>query len=275
MLEHNIPVFTEIEDRKIESKPNEEFNFLLEGDNLHSLKLLEKTHKGKIDVIYIDPPYNTGNKNFFYDDNFVVKEDGYRHSKWLSFVFERLVVAKNLLTNDGVIFISIDENEVHQLKMLGDEVFGENNFVGEFIWKARSGKGGTTSLISIEHESILCYAKDKLESNFYMDIRISDKEKTEQLRQRGQAVYREDRPTMFFPIFFKEKENKWILPDKEEIFNLYNNEKKKFDDSHLDKLIDKYKEEGWLPFLPIIDSDYGRWRRGYDGVQKIIIKIFL
>ena len=91
-LVHNIPVFREVEDKKIIADENGDFNFLLEGDNLHSLKLLEKTHKGKVDVIYIDPPYNTGNKDFIYDDNYIGSDDGYRHSKWLSFMAERLKI---------------------------------------------------------------------------------------------------------------------------------------------------------------------------------------
>lgn len=97
MLEHNILVFCEDESKKILADENASYNFLLEGDNLHSLKLLEKTHKGKIDVIYIDPPYNTGNKDFIYNDNFVDKTDWYSHSKWLSFMSERLEIARELL----------------------------------------------------------------------------------------------------------------------------------------------------------------------------------
>ena len=129
MLEHNIPIFIENKNRKIVADKNQPFNFLLEGDNLHSLKLLVKTHKGMIDVIYIDPPYNTKNKEFVYDDTRIGLEDGYRHSKWISFMEKRLYLAKDLLTKDGAIFINIDENEVHQLKMLCDDIFGENNFV--------------------------------------------------------------------------------------------------------------------------------------------------
>ncbi len=129
MLEHNIPVFEEVEERKIKADESNNYNFLLEGDNLHSLKLLEKTHKGKIDVIYIDPPYNTKNKDFIYNDSYVDKNDGYAHSKWLSFMSERLEIAKELLSDEGVIFISIDDNEQAQLKLLCDEVFGEENFV--------------------------------------------------------------------------------------------------------------------------------------------------
>ena len=128
MLEHNIPIFVEDEKRKIVVDEEKGYNFLLEGDNLHSLKLLEKTHKGKIDVIYIDPPYNTGNKDFVYDDSFIDKTDGYAHSKWLSFMEKRLVIARELLSKEGVIFISIDDNEQAQLKLLCDEIFGEENF---------------------------------------------------------------------------------------------------------------------------------------------------
>jgi len=131
MLEDNIPVFIEDEARKIVADPDQPFNFLIEGDNLHSLKLLEKTHKGKIDIIYIDPPYNTGNKDFKYDDNFVDLDDGYRHSKWLSFMNRRLKLANELLSEDGIIFVSIDKNEGFQLKLLMDEIFGEDSMVAD------------------------------------------------------------------------------------------------------------------------------------------------
>lgn len=128
-LETQIPTFEEIKDKEIISNKEDKFNFLLEGDNLHSLYLLEKTHKGKIDVIYIDPPYNTNNKDFIYNDCCVDLEDGYRHSKWLSFMKSRLEIAKSLLSEDGVIFISIDNNEQAQLKLLCDDIFGESSFV--------------------------------------------------------------------------------------------------------------------------------------------------
>lgn len=129
-MQTHIPVFTEIEEKEIIGNPDsEQFNFLLEGDNLHSLKLLEKTHKGKIDVIYIDPPYNTGNQDFTYQDKYVGTEDAFRHSMWLSFMSERLSIARNLLSKKGVIFISIDNNEFAQLKLLCDSIFGENSFV--------------------------------------------------------------------------------------------------------------------------------------------------
>ena len=159
----HIPVFTEDKTREIISEnPSNKFNFLLEGDNLHSLKLLEKTHKGKVDVIYIDPPYNTGNKDFKYDDNIVDKEDGFRHSKWLSFMFERLQLAKKLLADDGVIMISIDENEQAQLKILCDEVFNEANYLATFHIQVRYVEKSLTEEKPFKPvlEYVLIYAKN-------------------------------------------------------------------------------------------------------------------
>ena len=123
MMRDNIPVFTEVPEREITTAPGQSYNFILEGDNLHSLRLLEKTHKGRIDVIYIDPPYNTGNKDFVYDDAYVDDLDGFKHSKWISFMCERLKIARNLLTSDGVIAISIGYQEVHNLVVLCQEMF--------------------------------------------------------------------------------------------------------------------------------------------------------
>ncbi len=160
-LKTKIPVFKE--DKKLEIKldENKPINFLIEGDNLHSLYLLEKTHKEKIDVIYIDPPYNTGNKDFIYDDNFVNSEDGYKHSKWLSFMEKRLIIAKELLKSNGAIFISIDDNEQSQLKLLCDEIFGENNFVATFPYQKRTAKSDVPNGVSQDYEWVLCYSKNK------------------------------------------------------------------------------------------------------------------
>ena len=124
-LEKELPVLTEVKNRYIKgSTPDAPNHIIIEGDNLHAMTALSYTHAGKIDVIYIDPPYNTGNKDFVYNDTFVDREDGYRHSKWLSFMNKRLKIAKTLLSNRGVIFISIDDNEQAQLKMLCAAFFG-------------------------------------------------------------------------------------------------------------------------------------------------------
>ena len=160
-MQTHIPVFTEVEEKEIVGDPeSEQYNFLLEGDNLHSLKLLEKTHKGKIDVIYIDPPYNTKNKEFIYEDTCIGLDDGYRHSKWLSFMSKRLRYAKKLLRNDGIIFISIDDNELAQLTMLCNEIFGEENFIDNIIWKKRYGGGAKEKYLVTLQEYVLVYAKN-------------------------------------------------------------------------------------------------------------------
>lgn len=156
----HIPVFTEVKEKEIAGdSDSDEFNFLLEGDNLHSLKLLEKTHKGKIDVIYIDPPYNTGGKDFVYEDIFIDELDEFRHSKWLSFMKKRLKIVKKLLKESGVIFLSIDDNEMAQLKLLCDELFGSANFVGIILWKKKTN-GNNMGWLPPVHDYILCYSKN-------------------------------------------------------------------------------------------------------------------
>lgn len=126
-LEKNAPVLTEQEDLYIDN--GGQMNFLIEGDNLAALELLLKTHRGKIDLIYIDPPYNTGNKDFIYDDDYVDKNDTFRHSKWISFMEKRLMLAKCLLKQGGLLFISIDDNEQSQLILLCNEILGEENCI--------------------------------------------------------------------------------------------------------------------------------------------------
>ena len=157
VLDTHTPVLTEDADLFIDH--GVQMNFLIEGDNLASLQLLEKTHKGKIDLIYIDPPYNTGAKDFVYDDAFVDTTDGFNHSKWLSFMKQRLSLSKKLLAAHGTIFISIDDNEFSQLKLLCDEVFGANNYVGTILWKKKTN-GNNMGWLPPVHDYILCYSKE-------------------------------------------------------------------------------------------------------------------
>lgn len=161
-LETQIPTFEEIKDKEIISNPDEKFNFLLEGDNLHSLYLLEKTHKEKIDMIYIDPPYNTGSKDFIYNDKIIDDEDGYKHSKWLSFMNKRLQMAQRLLSDTGVIFISIDDNEIAQLKLLCDTIFNEINRISIHHVQVRYAEKSLADGKSVKPvmEYVLVYAKD-------------------------------------------------------------------------------------------------------------------
>ncbi len=161
-------------------------HILIKGDNLDALKILKQSYSEKIKMIYIDPPYNTKNENFIYDDDFsqsneeVLKTLDYSkekldyiknlfgskcHSGWLSFMYPRLLLAKDLLKQDGVIFISIDDNECAQLKLLCDEIFGEGNFVADFIRKTKSTTNDAKTGVNYQHEFLLCYAKDKNYTN--------------------------------------------------------------------------------------------------------------
>ena len=161
-LRDHLPVLEEVKSRAILSdSPDAPNHILIEGDNLEALTALSYTHEGKIDVIYIDPPYNTGNKDFIYNDSFVDSEDGYRHSKWLSFMSKRLRIAKRLLSDKGVIFISIDDNEQAQLKLLCDEVFGLNNFIANVIWEKKYTIANDAKYFSDNHDFIVSYAKNK------------------------------------------------------------------------------------------------------------------
>lgn len=164
LVEKNVLIFNESRSKQIKKGNNDVYNFLLEGDNLHSLKLLEKTHKGKINVIYIDPPYNTGNKDFKYNDQFVDSNDAYAHSKWLSFMSVRLQIAKKLLSDDGIIFISIDDNEQAPLKLLCDEIFGDTNFIGQLHWKRKKQPSYLHGNIAGVMEYITVFAKNRVKA---------------------------------------------------------------------------------------------------------------
>lgn len=157
ILETHTPVLTE--DKSLFIDNGGPMHFLIEGDNLAALTLLEKTHKGKIDVIYIDPPYNTENKDFIYDDSFVAKEDGFRHSKWLSFMKVRLCYANKLLSNKGIIFISIDDNEQAQIKLLCNSIFGETSFVAVMPRRTINSGKHDSNAITVSHDYILIYSK--------------------------------------------------------------------------------------------------------------------
>ena len=153
-------------------------NLYIEGDNLEVLKLLQKSYASKVKMIYIDPPYNTG-KDFVYTDNFTCSIENYKkfteqeaqyksnmnssgrfHTSWLSMMYPRLWIARNLLCEDGVIFISIDETEFHNLKSICDEIFGNENFIADFVWHNKRGGGNDSKYVAIEHEYVVLYAKD-------------------------------------------------------------------------------------------------------------------
>lgn len=264
--ENNLPILKRIKSKEIKTDDSED-NILIEGDNYHALTVLNYTHKEKIDVIYIDPPYNTGNKDFIYNDRYVDKEDGYRHSKWLNFMEKRLRLAKELLKKDGVLFIHIDENEYAQLKILCDLIFFEKNIIGTFIWLSRSGKGGTAGKLSYQHEYILCYAKEENLVKIISEKKIG-KAKEEMLTQWGQEYLRENRPSMFFPILYKNDVVSSI--EENEFSRIYDNKIKKFNDTYLNELKIKYEKRGYEFVLPLVDDGYGRYRGGFDTIKELI-----
>lgn len=163
LLSH-LPVLTE--EKALAIRREGTMNFLLEGDNLDALQILQKTHRGRVDVVYIDPPYNTGNQDFLYDDRYVGEDDQFRHSKWLSFMQRRLELIKPLMSAAGVLFISIDDHEVCQLKLILDKLFGENNFIGLLprVTK-RSGKDHSLA-VAKNHDYILAYARSAEHARF-------------------------------------------------------------------------------------------------------------
>ncbi len=153
--------------KELHINPKEKNNHLLiEGDNYYALKALQVSGI-KVDVIYIDPPYNTGNKDFVYNDDFVEKNDQFKHSKWLSFMKKRLELARELLADDGVIFVSIDDNEQAYLKVLMDEIFGEENFITNFLWQTNNSAMKVIKYVRNDFEYILCYSKIKNNINSF------------------------------------------------------------------------------------------------------------
>ncbi len=235
--ETKLPVLAAVDKKKIqkgrESDPN---HLIIEGDNYHALSVLNYTHAGKVDVVYIDPPYNTGNNDFVYNDRFVDREDSFRHSKWLSFMAHRLRLAKNLLAETGVIFISIDDNEQAHLRLLCDQIFGEENFVNQFVWISNlKGRQISSSGAARTYEYVLCYAK----SIFNIDEFIGDfawlKEKmpssykgfdyekkkdeigeyyiTNELHNTNSKFNEETRPNLVFDIYYNPKTKEIITED--------------------------------------------------------------
>lgn len=209
-----IPVLEEIENKKIEN--NGYNNILIEGDNFHSLEVLNYTHKETIDVIYIDPPYNTGIEDFVYNDKFINEEDGYRHSKWLNFMQKRLKVARNLLKDDGLIMISIDDNEFAQLKLLCDKIFGENNKISIHHIQVRYAEKSLADGKQVKPvmEYVLIYAKNS--SNCKLNLPIE--EYTEQAfcyeikeEKTGKEIKNSDGT-----IVYVYKPGEWKIEKKEE-----------------------------------------------------------
>lgn len=215
-LRDELPVLTEVKERAIISDaPDAPNHILIEGDNLEALTALSYTHSGKIDVIYIDPPYNTGKKDFKYNDSYVDAEDSFRHSKWLSFMNKRLTLAKSLLSDKGVLFASIDDNEQAQLKFLLDSIFGTTNFLGQLILKTATDNN--PSQINIEHEYMLCYCINKEHQTNW--------KRTSTAAKLIQDKYEELKTTNTNTVDIQKELRKWIKSNKDALPQVahYNN----------------------------------------------------
>lgn len=255
MMRDNIPVFTEVKERDICMVPGGKYNFLIEGDNLHSLKLLEKTHKGKITVIYIDPPYNTGKKDFVYDDMMVALDDGFRHSKWLSFMNDRLLLAKSLLANNGVIFISIDDNEQATLKLLCDSIFGEENFISMLSVENNPKGRKNSSFVSVSNEYCLIYAKNKNSAYFIENIPKPSSDLTQD--ENGVYVHNSGKRVLVGENSFNKKvENK----NSDKHYSVYFNEKIQdmilIKDEGIDKPHKELLKKGYRRYYSYCGNDF-------------------
>ncbi len=229
--QEKLPILKEVTNKAIELDKTQPTNIIIEGDNYHALSVLNYTHTGKIDVIYIDPPYNTGKKDEWkYNDNWVDENDSYRHSKWLSFMSKRLLLSKNLLSPDGVIFISIDDKEQARLKVLCDEVFDEKNFHGMITWVKKTkpvNMGNAKFSLQSNIEYILVYGKKpqdkhnyslpKLEAKIYDNVDEQGKKYRIETVDQRKNIGSMARPSMVYEVLgCKPKENyRWQLSPKE------------------------------------------------------------
>lgn len=281
-------------------------NLLIKGDNLEVLKHLANAYYEQVKMIYIDPPYNTGSDGFTYQDDrkFTVKElqnligvdaekakrildftqsKSNSHSAWLTFMYPRLYIAKQLLKNDGVIFVSIDDSEIAQLRMLLDEVFGEENFVAE-LPTIMNLKGNNDEFgFAGTHEYTVIYSKNKnnaLFNEFSVDEETILKsweqdeigyfKKGAPMRATGDEDKRENRAEMFYPFLIKGDEI--TVLEEDEFSKIYNKTTKVFDDDFLNELKKKYEKLEYSFVLPFSDGAYGRWRWGYSEKNKERLK---
>lgn len=292
-------VITPDEDHNKKEQNADSENIYITGDNLDALKHLLKSYENKIKCIYIDPPYNTGSDGFVYNDRFTFTKESLAqklsiseetaerileltnsgsasHSAWLTFMYPRLLLARDLLTEDGVIFISIDDNEQANLKLLCDDVFGEQNFIAKLNWKGRGGRQDS-QYYAVIHEYILCYARNCEEFTAGEDIKSGDVfpkydekrqqyYKTQLLRKWGSNCRRSDRPKLFYPIDGPEGNKVYpMLPNGED--GRWRWKKDRMDKALSDDLIEFVKDdnENWVAYEKIYAP-----KEGEENTQKYV-----
>ena len=211
--ENNLPILKRVKTKEIKTN-DEADNILIEGDNYHALSVLNYTHKGKIDVIYIDPPYNTGAQDWKYNNRFVDENDGFKHSKWLNMMEKRLNLAKNLLSQKGIICVTIDDYEYANLKLLLDKVFSVENYLGTITIRNNPAGRSTTKEISVTHEYALFYGIDR--NSKVSRLKRTEKQlarydqedglgKFEWVNFRKPGSLKKESPSMFYPLFISDK----------------------------------------------------------------------
>ena len=296
MMKDYVPVLKEDESKRIDHGSENPNHILIEGDNLNALTALSYTHDGNIDVIYIDPPYNTGNKDFAYYDDFcdeyrqipyVDKEDSYRHSKWISFMKKRLKIAKQLLSNNGVIFVSINNIELAQLKLIMDQEYGENNFVGHLIWESTTqpiNAGKAKFQLQQKTESILCYAKNKEKKDTIILKEIDTGLKYPHMGKLGmcrfEIIEKSDagsynRETMKFPILGQYPRNgkRWQIGEDTAV-DLVKRDRIEIVDGIVKKAVypeDEIDKRKFEPFWSLLKADeVGTAQKGKDELNTIM-----
>ncbi len=209
-----LPVLKEVKSKEIMTDKDKSVNLLIEGDNYHALSVLNYTHAKKIDVIYIDPPYNTGNKSWKYNNSYIEKDDTFKHSKWLSFISKRLLLSRELLRDSGIIIVTIDDYEVGNLRPLMDRVFGEDNRLG-LITIVHNPRGRSDDLyFATSHEYALIYARNAKKTKTYK-LRLTEEQvenfqfedeisryRLLPLKRTGSNSTPKERPNLFYPIYF-------------------------------------------------------------------------
>ena len=208
------PVLKEVKSKAIKNDPEKPTHILIEGDNYHALSVLNYTHQNAIDVIYIDPPFNTGSRSWKYNNDYVDKEDSFKHSKFISFMNNRLRLSKSLLKDDGIIIVAIDDYEIHTVRFLMDEIFQENNRLGSVTVVHNPRGRNDDKFFATSHEYMLVYAKDS-EKAFVGNFKLSEEDKEKynieddisrynltSFIRTGNNSDRNTRPNLFYPIYY-------------------------------------------------------------------------
>ena len=276
ILKTKVPVLHEVKEKRIVGdNPSNPNHILIEGDNLHALEALLYTHEGKVDVIYIDPPYNTGATAWRYNNKFVDDNDTFKHSHWLSWINRRIRIAKRLLSETGIIVVTIDDYEIAQLRLLMDDIFGIENYLGTIVIRNNPSGRSTVRGLSVNHEYGLLYSKSELSALGHMPhnddqrSRYGEKDETgyyewENFRKNGTDSDRKDRPKQFFPIALNKQTGGLRIPEVE-----WNDERREYD---ILELISPDETVLW-PCTP--DGTEKVWKYGIERTRTIISDILV